>query len=229
MLVVALTLPVVLALINVRLVMTPPWQAAEYRRPGFPADTFGLSTAQRIEHAGRITAWLVNEEGLNALADLRHADGEALLNPRELRHLDDVSRLTGIAFRIGLAALALLVCGLVVCHRAGALRAAILRGATTTLAPLAAVVLLALLGWNEAFTAFHRLFFAGGTWYFAYSDTLIRLFPEQFWFDAVLFLGGFTALQALLLIWLARRGQAFWRPVQGLLYWRRGGARARGR
>ena len=170
----------------------------------------------------------MNEEGLDALADLRHADGEALLNPRELRHMDDVKRLTGGVFRIGLVALALFVCGLVACHRAGVLRAAIIRGGMTTLALLAAIVLLALLGWNEAFTAFHRMFFAGGTWYFAYSDTLIRLFPEQFWFDAVLFLGGFTAVQSLLLIRLARQ-RAFWRPGQGLLYWRRGGAGARGR
>ena len=58
-LVVALTLPVVLILTNVRLVMTPLWLAAEYRRPGFPADPYGLATAQRIEYAGRITAWLV--------------------------------------------------------------------------------------------------------------------------------------------------------------------------
>ena len=37
--------------------------------------------------------------------------------------------------------------------------------------------------WNLAFTVFHNIFFDSGTWTFFYTDSLIRLFPEQFWFD----------------------------------------------
>ncbi len=33
---------------------------------------------------------------------------------------------------------------------------------------------------------FHGLFFNGNTWLFAYSDTLIRLFPIRFWEDTFL-------------------------------------------
>jgi integral membrane protein (TIGR01906 family) len=36
------------------------------------------------------------------------------------------------------------------------------------------------------FTLFHSLFFEGDSWLFAYSDTLIRLFPLRFWQDAFL-------------------------------------------
>lgn len=36
------------------------------------------------------------------------------------------------------------------------------------------------------FSWFHSLFFEGDTWLFAYSDTLIRLFPIRFWQDAVI-------------------------------------------
>jgi integral membrane protein (TIGR01906 family) len=34
------------------------------------------------------------------------------------------------------------------------------------------------------FVLFHRVFFQGDSWLFAYSDTLIQLFPVQFWMDA---------------------------------------------
>ena len=37
------------------------------------------------------------------------------------------------------------------------------------------------------FAGFHAIFFEGDTWQFAYSDTLIRLFPLRFWQDAFLF------------------------------------------
>jgi Protein of unknown function (DUF1461). len=41
----------------------------------------------------------------------------------------------------------------------------------------------------QFFTVFHELFFSGNSWLFLYSDTLIRLFPMQFWQDAFLFAG----------------------------------------
>ncbi len=37
------------------------------------------------------------------------------------------------------------------------------------------------------FSGFHALFFEGDSWLFAYSDTLIRLFPLRFWQDTFLF------------------------------------------
>jgi uncharacterized membrane protein len=54
------------------------------------------------------------------------------------------------------------------------------------------------------FVGFHQVFFDAGTWTFAYSDTLIRLFPERFWqvaFGAVAL--GTGAMAGLL--WAAAR------------------------
>ena len=52
-------------------------------------------------------------------------------------------------------------------------------------------------------------FFAAGTWTFEYSDTLIRLFPEAFWYDAALTIAGLSVGGGLLLAfagwWLQRR------------------------
>jgi integral membrane protein (TIGR01906 family) len=46
------------------------------------------------------------------------------------------------------------------------------------------------LAFDWLFTVFHRLFFTGETWIFPSSDTLIRLYPEQFWIDAFIFVFG---------------------------------------
>lgn len=70
-------------------------------------------------------------------------------------------------------------------------------GALLTLGIVAAIIVVALVNWDFFFTGFHKLFFEGGTWYFLYSDTLIRLFPEQFWFDAALTIGAVTVAGAV--------------------------------
>ena len=220
-LLVTLMTPALLVLGNVLLVMTPFWLTAAYTRPGFPRDSYGLSTSDRIELAARVTHWLGNDQDLNALADLNTPDGQKAFNARELRHLQDVKSLTGHAYRLAVAALAIFVFGSAICHRVGVLRLALQRAARLTLALLLAILVFSVASWDQAFTEFHRLFFASGTWYFAYSDTLIRLFPERFWIDALLFLAGLTVLQSLALIWLTNPNPTGWKALRQLIYWRR--------
>ena len=209
---ITLTVPFLLALANAALILTPLWLTAAYSRPGFPQDPYGYTTAERIELATILTAWLGSDEGEEALA--------GLLNGRELRHMRDVKELVGAALRGVVLALTLLALAALRCRREGTLRVALYRGGMLTLGLLASIVALAVVGWEAAFSGFHRLFFESGTWQFAYSDTLIRLFPEQFWFDAVLFLGGMTALQALALLRLTGGRWAFWQGQGRRLYWR---------
>ena len=219
-LLVTLTTPVLLVLGNVLPVMTPLWLSAAYTRPGFPRDSYGFSTSERIELATRVTGWLGNDEGTDSLADLSTPDGQLAFNARELRHLRDVKGLTGQVYRLAIAALALFAAGSAICHRKGLLRQALQRAARLVLVMLLAILVFSAASWDRAFTEFHRLFFASGTWYFAYSDTLIRLFPERFWVDALLFLAGLTALQALILIWLTNIPATGWKSGRRLLYWR---------
>lgn len=219
-LLVTLTTPVLLVLFNVLLVMTPFWQSAAYTRPGFPRDSYGFSTSERIELATRVTGWLGSDEDVEALADLSFADGREVFNAREMRHLRDVKLLTGQVYRLAIAGLALFAVGSAICLRDGVLRQALQRAARLVLAILLAILVFSAASWDLAFTEFHRLFFASGTWYFAYSDTLIRLFPERFWVDALLTLAGLTALQALILIWLTNRSATAWKSGRRLLYWR---------
>jgi integral membrane protein (TIGR01906 family) len=73
------------------------------------------------------------------------------------------------------------------------------RGGWLTVILIGAIIIFVLLGFGFFFVGFHEVFFAPGTWTFRYSDTLIRLFPERFWRDTFLTLGGLALLGGLLL------------------------------
>lgn len=208
---VMISLPLLLVMINVRLVMSKAFLELEYTRPGFPIDVYGLTTEERLRYAPYAVEYLLNGEDISYLGDLRFSDGTPLFNTRELRHMYDVKVLTQIAYGVAIAVGILSLAFSYVLWRRQLLRVALLRGAILTLAIIFSIVLVAMLNWDFFFTGFHTLFFEGDTWYFAYSDTLIRLFPEQFWFDAALVIGVLTAFEALLvtLVTLYRRQPSF--------------------
>lgn len=212
---VSLAIPLLLVLFNSRLVMTPAFLYIEYTRPDFPADYYGLSTEERLEYAPYALNYLLNAADIRYLGDLTFSDDSPLFNARELHHMRDVKTLTQIVFGVALV-LAMLLVGVAYGLRStGKLRFALQRGALLTLGLIAAIVIAAVINWDFFFAGFHRLFFESGTWYFAYSDTLIRLFPEQFWFDASLVIGGLTVFEALaiLLVYAGLDKRAERRPL----------------
>lgn len=88
------------------------------------------------------------------------------------------------------------------------MRRGLFGGSILTLVIILGLGALAVLGWQQFFTEFHRIFFASGSWTFALEDTLIRLFPGQFWIDAGIVIAGLvllTALVTLILTWPTRR------------------------
>ena len=202
--------PVLLVLISARIVMSESFLRFEYNRPGFPEDYYGMTQEQRLYFAPFAVAYLLNGEGIDFLADLEFQDGESLFNARELRHMRDVKTVTQIAFvaAVGSGLLALVSAIYLRSGSPAALRKSLLQGSILTLGIVATIVIVAVLNWNYFFTLFHSLFFESGTWYFLYSDSLIRLFPEQFWFDAAVTIGVITVLGALvtlLAVWIAGR------------------------
>jgi integral membrane protein (TIGR01906 family) len=208
---IAVAFPVLLVLLNARLVMSPAFLYFEYTRPDFPDDYYGLTMQDRLNYAPYAINYLLNGADITYLGDLRFADGAPLFNERELRHMHDVKLMTQIAFGGALiVSILAITAGYVLLHL-GRLTRALMQGSMATLGLIATIVIVAIFSWDTFFTGFHSLFFADGTWYFAYSDTLIRLFPEQFWFDAALLVGGLTTLQAglvLLVIWYHHRRRA---------------------
>ena len=199
---VAIFVPFLLLLLNVRLVMTPAFLTFEYTRPNFPEDFYGFTQEDRLNYAPYAVQYLLNGEEISYLRDMTFPDGSPLFNTRELRHMQDVKTLTQITYATTILIAVIVLIAAIALNRAGKLRMALFRGSLFTLAIIASIVTAAVVNWNFFFTGFHTLFFESGTWYFAYSDTLIRLFPEQFWFDAALTIGTLTTLEAALILFL---------------------------
>jgi integral membrane protein (TIGR01906 family) len=195
-------LPFLLALITVRLVMTPLFLHFEYNRPGFSDDIYGFTTQDRLTYAPYAIDYLLNGEDIDFLGDLKFPDGKSMYNTRELHHMRDVKTVTRIAYQIAtFGSIIYITCAIILYRRnRPLLRQALWGGAIFTLSIIAAIIVIAVLNWDFFFTGFHTIFFTSGTWRFEYSDTLIRLFPEQFWFDAALLIGGLTTLTALLIL-----------------------------
>ncbi|MBN1202654.1 MAG: TIGR01906 family membrane protein [Anaerolineae bacterium] len=209
-----LSLPAFLVLTSVRLVMSEVFLQVEYRRPGFPADRFGFTQADRLRYAPYAVRYLLNSADISYLGDLE-LDGKPLYTQKELDHMADVKVVTRIAFR----AHALLCIGLGITLIAlgwqsdarRALRQGLFEGGVFCACLIVTLVVLFLANWDFFFTGFHRVFFEGDSWRFSYSSTLIRLFPEQFWFDAALTIGALTVAGTLAAIlgarWWERRAQ----------------------
>ncbi len=198
--------PIVLVLLAARLVMTPLFLQFEYNRADFPADSFGFTREDRLMYAPYALNYLLNGAGVEYLGDLKSADGHLLYAADELRHMRDVKTLTQIAFGFAFfAGLVGIADALFLWRRSrDNLRRALFYGALVTLALIATIVIGALVDWEGFFVSFHELFFQNGTWYFPTSDTLIRLFPEQFWFDAALTIGGITVATSLVTLGITR-------------------------
>lgn len=197
---VSAAIPILFIMVNVRLVMSSAFLHFEYTRPNFPADFYGFTQEDRLRYAPYAIDYLLNGEDITYLGDLKFDDGASLFNTRELRHMRDVKTLTQAAYLMTVIIGVLASLAAYILWRRGRLNAALFRGALITLALIIAIVLGAILSWDVFFTGFHTLFFENDTWYFAYSDTLIRLFPEQFWFDAALLIGGLAIIEALVVI-----------------------------
>ena len=66
-------------------------------------------------------------------------------------------------------------------------------------AVLVGILVGALLSFDAFFTLFHRVFFSGDSWLFAYEDSLIQFYPLQFWMDITGYLGVSILLEGLVL------------------------------
>jgi len=159
-----------------------------------PPDEQGLSDQERLDLARLTVAFIqypaAAETAVHFLArQTLPGSDQPLYNARELAHLVDVKRLTDAIQRWGrrLALLLLVGPAIVLWHgdaqRRRQLWKAVQRGAEWGFFTLLAAGLLTTLLWPVAFLLFHEWFFPPGSWLFASSDTLIRLFPERLWMD----------------------------------------------
>lgn len=195
--IIILSIPPVLILSSVRVVMTEQFLRLEYQRPGFPDDPYGFSTDDRLEYGPYGVRYLLNDQDISYLGNLT-IDGRPAFNDDELHHMEDVKEVTRAAFQVLLIIGAFMVGSMVLLARIRTarptLRRALRWGGRLTLGLVVVAVLFIVVAWGFFFDTFHEVFFEDGTWQFHKSDTLIRLYPEQFWFDATLAIAILTAI-----------------------------------
>ena len=124
--------------------------------------------------------------------------GSPFYTEREILHMIDVKRLMARTFDAGWAALGFIVAFIAVTawrRRAEAVSAL----ARSTLSACGVVALLVVVlgvigiaGFDSAFRNFHLLFFTNDLWQLSSRDGLIQLFPQRFFFDTTMLIGGVT-------------------------------------
>ncbi|WP_159614349.1 TIGR01906 family membrane protein [Glutamicibacter sp. JC586] len=186
--IVALIFPVLTLIAAIRLIATPAFLALSYGRPGFPSDLFGFSDPERLTYGSYGLDYLNNFAGPEYLSGLKLSTGSAMFTQGEVQHMVDVKHLIGFAYVLGLILAVILIVGIwyLAKRYAGGVRRALFSGAILTLVMIAMLMVAALMGWENFFTQFHALFFSEGSWTFSVKDTLIRLYPEQFWVDSAI-------------------------------------------
>ncbi|NLE44144.1 MAG: TIGR01906 family membrane protein [Chloroflexi bacterium] len=196
-------IPPLLVAIALR-VVTSPWIVHwEYNRPGFPPDPYGLSLTERTQLASVCVEYLRTDADIDLLAALNLPDGTPAFNERELSHMADVQHVLRQLLIVGdIAGAFVLLGGAILFVRRATrqlLAVASLNGSLLIAALLVGIGIYMSVDWNGFFTAFHRVCFHGDSWLFAYSDTLIRLFPIPFWVDVAIALVGIVGVGALVL------------------------------
>jgi integral membrane protein (TIGR01906 family) len=216
--VIALIVPFLLVVGNIRLVANPWFIQFEYNRPDFPADPYGFTLEQRTPLALAGLYSVVPEgAGMIELEQATLPNGEPAFTAREIKHMLDVRVLMATVFPVALIMGSTLVILAVVVRKnpkyhdvvPQGLRA----GSILTLILLAGLIAYVLVNFEAFFLQFHQLFFEGDSFAFRYDDTLIRLYPEQLWSDAAILIGVLTGVMAAALFagswwWLRRVNSA---------------------
>ena len=206
----AIFYPIILLVLAVRAVTSPLFLWAEYHRPGFPGDGYGFNSDDRMTYGSYAVDYLSNWSGPRYLGELVNRSGEKLFKDGEVSHMADVKLVILSAFGAGALLILISIIAIIYLRRRtpGGVRRGLFAGSIVTLVLIIGLGTLAVLGWQQFFTEFHRIFFAAGSWTFALEDTLIRLFPGQFWIDAGLVIAALvlvTAVVTLILTWPTRR------------------------
>ncbi len=215
---IALTIPFLLVVGNIRLVANPWFINFEYNRPGFPIDAYGFTQEQRTPLAMAGLYSVVPEgAGMILLEQATLPNGEPAFNAREIKHMQDVRVLMAKVFPAALILTALWIIVAIAFRKSATYQDTVPQGlragATLTLVLLIGLIAYILLNFDSFFLQFHQLFFEGDSFAFRFDDTLIRLYPEQLWSDASILIGALTAVMAVLLLalswwWLRRMKRA---------------------
>ena len=197
---------VLIGLVGPLLLFNPWFVSLEQARNGVPGR---LATTQA--EVDRVTGAMVCDLvfGCDDFSE-RIDPSTPLLTDAERSHMRDVAHLVRALWVALLIAIGLVIAALVPLRREPR-RAGIVMLRTSAGVGIAAIVVggFFAVDFDQAFLAFHELFFPQGNFLFGPDSNLLRLFPEGFWFEAALVAGLLIVLSCVVVTlvgWrLARR------------------------
>jgi integral membrane protein (TIGR01906 family) len=183
----SIILPFLILMGSIRLLITPGYARFEYNRVWFPKDPYGMTKAERLHWSKYAITYLTNDEDISYLGDSRFDDGSEVFNERELEHMLDVKKVVKTSLSVWYALIGFFFASMMWFSVMGIwkpLNKAIIWGSWLSIGLIVAILIFLAISFNQLFEKFHQLFFKEGSWLFYQDDTLIRLFPLEFWRDA---------------------------------------------
>jgi integral membrane protein (TIGR01906 family) len=165
--------------------LNPLWVGFEQDRTGAAALTgFDPATVHTVTNS------ILHDLAFGPPTFAVAVNGQEVLGLRERAHMADVRNVFfGFGAVVILAILVLVNIGIFSRGRAWFRRA--VRAGAILLAVLIVILgAIAAVAFDTVFQVFHELFFPPGSFDFDASSKLIQLFPDQFWFETSLLLGG---------------------------------------
>jgi len=206
--VVAVATALVITGASIALFFNPAWVSFAQARANAAAYT-GWTPRQ----VDTVTREIVLEVWLGPGTFEQTVAGEPVFVERERSHMADVRAIVLAFYAVVLAALGVLIIAAVGARRSAWPRRAVAAGAGGLALGALVVGGAFLLFFDTAFTLFHQLFFAEGTWSFdPATDRLVQLFPYQFWTETSVAIA-VVGLGLTLAVWAAARRPARPRPA----------------
>ncbi len=205
-----LAVPIALVTTNVRIAANEP-RLYQYAIDHYDApETTGIERGELLRGSGELRDYFNNGED-TLFVQVTTDDGQivSLFSPKETAHLRDVKTLFQASFHVQegsvIFSLAYVV-AVFIWAREGSLRALarrLLVSAVVGLLVIGAVGLVAVTGFDTAFERFHLIAFDNDFWRLdPNTDHLIQMFPEPFWRNVSVWIGG-AALAELAALALA--------------------------
>ncbi len=195
-------LPIALITTNVRVVVNEP-RLYEYATDHYDTTvTTGLERSEVLRASGELRDYFNNSDESIFVTVQRDGAPTALFNPRETAHLRDVKGLFQTSFRVQEVAVLFVLAYIVavfIWAKEGTFRSLamqVLTSGLVTLVVVGALGVVAVSGFDEAFTQFHVIAFDNDLWKLnPRQDALIQMFPEAFWQDVSIWVGIATLVE----------------------------------
>ena len=193
---------------NVRLVTnTSPLYRYGFNKYGISANT-GIENTELMSASQQIRDYFNGSDEYISISVVKNGVRVInLYNEREVLHMKDVKSLMKLAYRIqeisGIYIIVFSLVGLLLWKRKflSTLARYSVIGGSLTMSLIVLIALISLVGFSNLFTAFHMVSFSNDLWQLdPRTDYLIQMFPEGFFFDATLWIGIATILEAFLVI-----------------------------